>query len=313
MSMRSTKRFMSSSLPKHRHPHAVMVLPPRSHWDTIQSASYAIYNLFFYPSYRDTFLQNVDNKIINPDILGQLEFGFFMSLALHHNLSSFHDGDDNGSFTKSNSDGSNSSASASASSKVNVNYFAKYNFDPLEFINGSSLAVEQFQECLYSVDRKLISLIEREIEKDGKNMSRSSTGISSSNNNEYHENDEENTNYESTGAGDYSELEEREKMIERIVNQQMEKLVERTGGSVADTNKDSESDDGMGDDSNNDEYSDEYMLQQMTSKQLLDSIQKQFVSSVIDCYMNDRMRMKYILDSGKVLNVSLIYFHLSTL
>ena len=130
-----TRRLVTSTTIQRRYNHQdAMKLPPRSSWDTLQSAARGLSSLFFNPLTRDTLVQTIDRGIINPNVLEKVDYGMWMGLALHHDLNS------------------------------EYSFFKKYNFDAKEFIEGSKMAVENFQECLYSLDKKIIANIENELD-----------------------------------------------------------------------------------------------------------------------------------------------------
>ena len=252
--MNATRRLLlSSSPPLPTTPtstksfiHQSMVVPQRSNWDTLLSASQAIYSILFYPKARDTFVQTVDKGIINPSMLGQLDFGLFMSLALHHDL-----------YSTSSS-------------------FSKNKFDAQEFVEGSHVAIEQFQECLYTLDKQIIGSIEEEIQKRlTKNGTVAVTAAAAA--------DKEETNIMDPNM---SLLTKRLELIEPIVDQEMMKK----------TNTAEEDEDSL-----------EHQMKQMVSKQFLGAIETQFAASVVQCYVNDMLRMDYKLESSNVVEVSVMY------
>lgn len=220
----------------------VMIIPPRSNMDTLYSALQGVYSLFASPNGRNTFVETIDKGIINPNVLGQIDFGLFMSLALHHDLNN-----DNG-------------------------VLKKYEFDGEEFLMGSQMALEKFQESLYSIDKDIIMNIEKEIEmvrQDGDT--------------------DDNLSEEEMPGREIEkktmELEQRKELIERLVEEQME-MKKST--------------------QQEDEDSLAHQMKQMLSKQFLDAIETQFSASVVQCYVNDLLRMDYKLGSGEVLNAALM-------
>lgn len=252
--MNATRRLLlSSSSPLPTTPtstksfiHQSMVVPQRSNWDTLISASQAIYSILFYPKARDTFVQTIDKGIINPSMLGQLDFGLFMSLALHHDLHS--------------TDSS----------------FSKNKFDAREFVEGSHMAIEQFQECLYTLDKQIIGSIEGELEKRlAKNYDNKNNAAASN------DKEEESTNIDPN----MTLLSKRLELIEPIVDEEM----------IKKTNTAEEEEDSL-----------EHQMKQMVSKQFLSAIETQFAASVVQCYVNDMLRMDYKLESSKVVDVSII-------
>ena len=241
--MYSTRRLLQlspSSISKYNS-HEVMQLPPRSNWDTFQSAIQGVYSIFTHPEGRDTFVQNIDKGIINPTL------GLLMSFALHHDLNA--------------KDG----------------ILKKYKFDAEEFMEGSHVAVETFQECLYRMDKKIIHGIEQEIEKNQSLLSSSLPSSLSSTIDDV----------ENDGAidleGELEKVTKRKEIIDQIVNEQM-KIKQKT--------------------QDEDDESVEYQFKQMVSKQFLDTVETQFAASVVQCYLSDLLRMDYRMDSGKILNVS---------
>jgi len=218
-------------------------MPPRSHWDTIVSAGNAALSLFDQNA-RDNFISRINSGIINPSIVGQADLGIFMTLALHHDLSS--------------------------------DLFKKYKFDAKEFLEGSEGALENFQEILYSVDKKIVMAIEEEL-KVGKLASSSTSSTSE-------EDDENNATPESIIEDQINVLKKKEELIQTILATQIEKKAE--------AEKDPDSLEGQ--------------LKNMVSQQLFEAIETQFVTNVIQCYMNDMSRLEYQLDSGEVSSATLL-------
>lgn len=100
------------------------LIKPRSQWDTLSSAFATVVSILSSQSDRDKFVDTVNKGVINPTILGQADMGFFMTLALHHDL--------------------------------NNDLFKRNGFSIEEFMQGAEPALENFQEVLYSLDRQIL-------------------------------------------------------------------------------------------------------------------------------------------------------------
>ena len=100
------------------------LLKPRSQWDTLSSAFATSVSILSSQTDRDNFVETVNKGIINPAVLGQADMGFFMTLALHHDL--------------------------------NNDLFKKTGFNAEDFMVGAEPALERFQEVLYSLDRSVL-------------------------------------------------------------------------------------------------------------------------------------------------------------
>jgi hypothetical protein len=110
------------------------ILKPRSQWDTLSSAFATTLSILSSQSDRDHFVETVNKGIINPSIIGQADFGFFMTLALHHDLEKF----------------------------------KSYDFDVEEFVETAEPALERFQEVLYSLDNEVLPEFANEVSEMAK-------------------------------------------------------------------------------------------------------------------------------------------------
>jgi hypothetical protein len=64
------------------------LLKPRTQLETITAAFKTLHGFIFDDKTRHSFVDAVNKGVINPYILGQADMGFFVTLALHHNLNS---------------------------------------------------------------------------------------------------------------------------------------------------------------------------------------------------------------------------------
>jgi hypothetical protein len=64
------------------------LLKPRTQLETITAAFKTLHGFIFDDTTRHSFVEAVNKGVINPYILGQADLGFFVTLALHHNLNS---------------------------------------------------------------------------------------------------------------------------------------------------------------------------------------------------------------------------------
>lgn len=108
------------------------LLKPRTQLETITAAFKTLHGFIFDDKTRHSFVDAVNKGVINPYILGQADMGFFVTLALHHNL--------------------------------NSEPLSKYKnqFQPEEFLEGSEAALENFQETLYSLDKQVLKQVQEE-------------------------------------------------------------------------------------------------------------------------------------------------------
>ncbi len=220
-----------------------MVLDKRSSWDTLQSAAKGIYSILTSPKSRDTFVNTIDKGIINPNMLGQhFSYGWLMTLALHHDL---------------NSSGS---------------YFQKNGFDEEEFVEGSHVAVEHFQECMYRLDKKIVGNIEdiiKELRKEeelDQLKQPQKKGIID--------------NYDSVDP-----QMNKEEVLKRTLLMVPTILIKLKNYE----NKNEE---------------EEYEMMKMVSGQCFEDIESESRESALQCYINDNSKLDYKLESGKVLEVS---------
>jgi hypothetical protein len=117
--MRATGKLLEAASSTYRS-----LLKPRSQWDTLSSAFATSVSILSSQTDRDNFVETVNKGIINPAVLGQADMGFFMTLALHHDL--------------------------------NNDLFKKTGFNAEDFMVGAEPALERFQEVLYSLDRSVL-------------------------------------------------------------------------------------------------------------------------------------------------------------
>ncbi len=225
--MRSTRTLLNTVTTASKS-----ILKPRTQWDTLSSAFATTLSILSSQSDRDQFVETVNKGIINPSILGQADFGFFMTLALHHDLEKL----------------------------------KSHDFDVEEFVDAAEPALETFQEVLYSLDKEALPEFINELSDMMKEQD----------------------------IGPPSSLNDMQNLAEVLGKmQEIEKnLADHTAWREK-ADQDPESLHGK--------------LHAMVSHQLLDSCERQFKQSVIQCYMNQLPRMNYTLGSGEISNVSRQY------
>lgn len=64
------------------------LIKPRTQFETVSAAFKTLHGFIFDYKTRNSFVEAVNKGVINPYILGQADMGFFVTLALHHNLNS---------------------------------------------------------------------------------------------------------------------------------------------------------------------------------------------------------------------------------
>jgi|AntRauTorckE5430_2_1112549.scaffolds.fasta_scaffold24451_1 hypothetical protein len=232
--MRATRKLLDAAAGTYK-----TLLKPRSQWDTLTSAFATTLSILSSQTDRDKFVETVNKGIINPKILGQADMGFFMTLALHHDLSN--------------------------------DLFQDNGFNVEEFMEGAEPSLERFQEVLYSLDRDVLpgftKGLKEALEDTGDAMADVKT---------------------------VTDIKDLEATIEKV------KGIEKTMGDEADWKKKAE-------EQPNSLYG---QLYGMVSEHLMDACEKQFVTSVMNCYMNQIPRMCYTLESGEIHNVSVIFMPL---
>jgi hypothetical protein len=130
--MFATRRVLASAASAASTTQSGALLKPRTQLETITAAFKTLHGFIFDDKTRHSFVDAVNKGVINPYILGQADMGFFVTLALHHNL--------------------------------NSEPLSKYKnqFQAEEFLEGSEAALESFQETLYSLDKKVLKDVQEE-------------------------------------------------------------------------------------------------------------------------------------------------------
>lgn len=235
--MRATRKLLDAASSTYKS-----LLKPRSQWDTLTSAFATTLSILSSQTDRDKFVETVNKGIINPGILGQADMGFFMTLALHHDLSN--------------------------------DLFLDNGFNVEEFMEAAEPSLERFQEVLYSLDRNVLpgftKGLKEALEKDGDGG---------------HEDEGAKTEVKTV-----TDIKDSEATMEKVQGIETAMQGEANWKKKAEENPETL-------------YG---QLYGMVSEQLMDACEKQFVTSVMHCYMNQIPRMCYTLESGEIHNVALV-------
>lgn len=291
--MFATRRVLASAASAASTTQSGALLKPRTQLETITAAFKTLHGFIFDDKTRHSFVDAVNKGVINPYILGQADMGFFVTLALHHNLNSV-----SGlfyscvciymfsTFIKKTLD---------AYIYIHLRHctydkkepLSKYKnqFQAEEFLEGSEAALESFQETLYSLDKKVLKDVQEEWIKIQKLEERVDT------------NDTQSSMVEK-GANDKETDHQKDHMDEifKKANMSLEKieLLEQAISAHGDWKAMAEEDpDSL--------YGQFY---NMVSDPLLEACKNQFMQSVKHCFLLKIPRMDYELESGKIQDVS---------